>query len=90
MAARTDKVLAKGLHPVVAEYHRTNRGIWRSALERAGYSKRDARFLYELCKWVLRGMALSSIWHPTPAENRKFLTELERVVLRALPLPARA
>jgi len=86
MAARTDKVLAKGLHPVVADYHRTNRAIWCSALERAGYSKRDARFLYELCKWVLRGMALTSMWHPTPASNRKFLAELERTVLRAVPV----
>ena len=85
IAARTDKVLAKGLHPVVAEYHRTNRGIWRSALERAGYSKRDALFLYELCKWVLRGMALTSMWHPTPAANGKFLTEIERLVLRSIP-----
>jgi AcrR family transcriptional regulator len=85
IAARTDKVLAKGLHPVVAEYHRTNRGIWCNALERAGYTKRDARFLYELCKWVLRGMALTSMWHPTPAANRKFLADLERTVLSAVP-----
>jgi len=89
IAARTDRVLAKGLHPVVAEYHRTNRSIWRSALERAGYAERDARFLYELCKWVLRGMALTSMWHPTPAQNRKFLAELERAVLRAVPPRAR-
>jgi AcrR family transcriptional regulator len=89
IAARTDKVLAKGLHPVVAEYHRTNRGIWCKALERAGYTKRDARFLYELCKWVLRGMALTSMWHPTPAANRKFLADLERTVLSAIPPRAR-
>jgi hypothetical protein len=34
---------------------------------------------------VLRGMALTSMWHPTPAANRKFLAELERSVLRAVP-----
>ncbi len=90
IAARTDKVLAKGLHPVVAEYHRTNRGIWRRALERAGYAKRDARFLYELCKWVLRGMALTSMWHPTPTQNRRFLIELERAMLRSVPAQTRA
>ncbi len=87
VAARTDRVLASGLHPVVAAYHRTNRGIWRSALERAGYSKRDAEFLYELCKWVLRGMALTSVWHPTPAANRKFLRSLERALVGAVPQP---
>jgi len=89
VAARTDRVLAKGLHPVVAEYHRTNRGIWRGALQRAGYSKRDAVFVYELCKWVMRGMALTSVWHPTPAANRKFLADLERALLRAVS-PRRA
>ncbi|MGH7004861.1 MAG: hypothetical protein ACREIP_13020, partial [Alphaproteobacteria bacterium] len=85
VAARTDRVLAKGLHPVVAEYHRTNRAIWRSALERAGYSRRDASTMYELSKWVLRGMALTSVWHPTPVSNRRFLGEMEKILLRAIP-----
>ncbi len=85
IAARTDAVLARGLHPVVAEYHRTNRTIWIAALTRGGYGAGDATMLYETCKWVLRGMALTAVWRPSPRENRRFLRRLEDLLHRAVP-----
>src|SRR5688572_20422364 len=69
VAARTDKRLAKKLHPVIVDYHNDIRRVWTRAFADAGFSPAEAAGTYEVVLYTVRGMALSSVRQARPAVN---------------------
>jgi AcrR family transcriptional regulator len=69
VAARTDKRLAKKLHPIIVDYHADIRRAWTGAFAEAGFTAREADETYEVVLHTVRGMALSSVRMPKPAVN---------------------
>ena len=69
VAARTDKRLARRLHPVIVDYHSAVRGAWTAAFAEAGFSRSEAEDTYEVVLYTVRGMALSSVRQARPAVN---------------------
>jgi AcrR family transcriptional regulator len=69
VAARTDRGLARKLHPVIVNYHDAIRRVWTAAFAEAGFGPREAADTYEVVLYTVRGMALSSVRQPKPAVN---------------------
>jgi AcrR family transcriptional regulator len=69
VAARTDKRLAKKLHPIIVAYHADIRRAWTRAFAEAGFTAREADDTYEVVLHTVRGMALSSVRQARPAVN---------------------
>lgn len=81
IAARTDRRLARRLHPIVGRYHQEMRDLWTRALEEAGYSAKDAAMLYEAILGIVRGMALKSTWRPDPRDSVRIVSAVAKAVL---------
>lgn len=69
VAARTDRRLAKKLHPIIVDYHSAIRRAWTRAFAEAGFGPREAEDTYEVVLYTVRGMALSSVRQARPAIN---------------------
>jgi AcrR family transcriptional regulator len=69
IAARTEKGLARQLHPIIVDYHSDIRRVWVAAFVEAGFSPREAEETYEVVLYTVRGMALSSVRMPKPKVN---------------------
>lgn len=80
VAARTDKRLARQLHPVVSRYHEEIRAAWTGALREAGYARRDADAIYDVILGTVRGMALTSVRMAAPAPDRRLVGRIERMI----------
>jgi len=83
-AARTDKRLARRIHPVVARYHEEIRRAWTGAFVEAGWSAAAAEETYDVILHAVRGMALTSVRMPKPAPNRRLVARVQRL-LAAVP-----
>jgi AcrR family transcriptional regulator len=84
VAARTDKRLARRIHPVVAGYHDAIRRVWTGAFVKAGWSPAAAADTYDVILHAVRGMALTSVRMPKPAPNRRLVERVQRL-LAAVP-----
>ena len=69
VAARTDKRLARKLHPIIVAYHSGIRRAWTAAFAEAGFGPREAEAIYDVVLYTVRGMALSSVRQRKPAIN---------------------
>lgn len=69
VAARTDRGLAKKLHPIIVDYHDDIRRVWTAAFVEAGFDPAEAADTYEVVLYTVRGMALSSVRQPKPKVN---------------------
>lgn len=69
VAARTDKRLARRLHPIIADYHESIRRAWTAALVDAGFRPSEAEEVYEVVLHTVRGMALTSVRQARPQVN---------------------
>jgi AcrR family transcriptional regulator len=87
IAARTDRRLARHIHPVVAHYHAAMRTAWTKALAGAGYGKAQAEEIYDIILGQVRGMALTSAWRPDPRKNARLIARVERILAESLPRP---
>jgi AcrR family transcriptional regulator len=68
-AARTDKRLARRLHPIIADYHENMRRVWIGAFVDAGFAPTEAEAAYEVVLHTVRGMALTSVRQARPTVN---------------------
>lgn len=85
IAARTDKRLARRIHPVVAHYHEAIRAVWTRALRAAGYGRAEAEAIYDVALCAVRGMALKSTWRPDPAMSSAIIGRVERMLRETTP-----
>lgn len=64
VAARTDKRLAKRIHPIIMDYHASLRRDWTRAFVETGLSATQAEEAYEVILHTVRGMSLASLRAP--------------------------
>ncbi|MBS0535864.1 MAG: TetR/AcrR family transcriptional regulator [Proteobacteria bacterium] len=75
MAARTDKPLSRIFHALYDEYRESHDDIWIEALVKEGYARVRAKAFVRATQYLLRGMALTSVWHVPHADFRAALRE---------------
>ncbi len=82
--ARRNKALAKVNTPVVRDFRDAVETIWIDALCAAGYSRRRVQSVVKIAHYVLRGMALASVWQPRKSEFTALLETWHGMVRREL------
>lgn len=82
--ARRNPSLAKVNTPVVRDFRQAVEAIWIDALCAAGYRRRSVQSVVKIAHYVLRGMALTSVWQPRKAEFPELLEAWEGMVRREL------
>jgi AcrR family transcriptional regulator len=82
--ARRNPSLAKVNTPVVRDFRLAVEAIWIDALCAAGYRRRSVQSVVKIAHYVLRGMALASVWQPRKAEFPELLEAWEGMVRREL------
>lgn len=85
IAARTDRRLARHIHPIVARYHAAMRAAWTKALAGAGYGRAEGEAVYDIILGQVRGMALTSSWRPDPAKNARLIGRVARMIEASIP-----
>ncbi|MGH7002723.1 MAG: TetR/AcrR family transcriptional regulator [Alphaproteobacteria bacterium] len=85
VAARTDKRLARQLHPIIVHYHAAIRAAWTASLRDAGYARRDAEEIYDIVLGTVRGMALTSVRMLVPKPNLQLVGRVERMLRDSIP-----
>jgi AcrR family transcriptional regulator len=82
--ARRNPSLAKVNTPVVRDFRLAVEAIWIDALCAVGYRRRNVQSVVKIAHYVLRGMALASVWQPRKAEFPELLEAWEGMVRREL------
>lgn len=82
--ARRNKELAKVNTPVVRQFREILNTIWIDALCDAGYERRSAESFVKMTHYLLRGMALTSIFQSYRLEYPKMLDNWRRIASREL------
>lgn len=82
--ARRNPALAKANTPVVRDFRNALEAIWIDALCTSGYPRRSVRSVVKIAHYVLRGMALTSVWQPVKPENAELLKAWQSMVRREL------
>lgn len=76
VAARTDKRLARRIHPIILDYHAAVRRAWTGAFVDSGLGEKDAAEAYEVILYTVRGMALASLRPPQPQVNEALVARI--------------
>ena len=71
--ARHKPTLGRMNSPVVQTFRHLLNSIWIDALCEAGYERKSAVTFIKMTHYLLRGMALTSLWQPQPSEYRAVL-----------------
>lgn len=79
VVARHRPVLAKINTPVVRKFRDLLNAIWIDALWAAGYERAGVETFIKMTHYLLRGMALTSLWQPQRLEYRALLAEWRRM-----------
>lgn len=82
--ARRNSELAKVNTPVVRRFREMLNAIWIDALCNAGYEKRSVVSFVKMTHYLLRGMALTSIFQTRRSEYPKMLDDWRRIAGREL------
>jgi AcrR family transcriptional regulator len=82
--SRRDPALSKLNTPVVRQFRNTVDAVWIDALCAAGYETEGVRSFVKLTHYVLRGMALASVFQPKKSEFPALLEEWRRMGRREL------
>lgn len=82
--ARRNPELAKVNTPVVRQFRNILNAIWIDALCDAGYERRSVESFVKMTHYLLRGMALTSIFQTRRSEHPKMLDEWRRIAIREL------
>jgi hypothetical protein len=82
--ARRNPSLAMVNTPVVRDFRLAVEAIWIEALCAAGSRRRNVQSVVKIAHYVLRGMALASVWQPRKAEFPELLEAWEGMVRREL------
>jgi AcrR family transcriptional regulator len=75
VAARSDPLMNAPFDAFMRDYRQTMNDIWMKAFVRAGYSEEQASFTIMSTLYVIRGMAINSIWQKNMPYYRSFLRE---------------
>jgi AcrR family transcriptional regulator len=93
VAARSDPLMNAPFDRFMDDYRKTMNEIWLKAFMRAGYSEADASFTIMSTLFIIRGMAINSIWQKNLPYYRSFLrewTKIERAgALKGARIPVR-
>jgi AcrR family transcriptional regulator len=79
VAARSDPLMNAPFDVFMRDYRETMNEIWLKAFIRAGYSEADASFTIMSTLYVIRGMAINSIWQKNLPYYRSFLREWAKI-----------
>ncbi len=77
--ARSDPLMNAPFDAFMHDYRKTMNEIWLKAFMRAGYSEADASFVMMSTLYVIRGMAINSIWQKNLPYYRSFLREWAKI-----------
>ncbi len=75
VAARTDARLSRLFHRLYAKYRRSHDDIWIEAMVAEGYARDRVEIFLRATQYLLRGMALTSVWDISKAGFRGALRE---------------
>jgi AcrR family transcriptional regulator len=93
VAARSDPLMNAPFDRFMDDYRKTMNEIWLKAFMRAGYSEADASFTIMSTLFIIRGMAINSIWQKNLPYYRSFLREWAKIertgALRGARVPVR-
>lgn len=79
IAARSDPLMNAPFDAFMHDYRKTMNEIWLKAFMRAGYSESQASFTIMSTLYVIRGMAINSIWQKNLPYYRSFLREWAKI-----------
>lgn len=79
IAARSDPLMNAPFDVFMRDYRKTMNEIWMKAFVRAGYSEEQASFTIMSTLYVIRGMAINSIWQKNMPYYRSFLREWGKI-----------
>lgn len=85
VAARTDKRLARRLHPIILDYHAAVRRAWTGAFAESGLGEKDAAEAYEVILYTVRGMALASLRPPRPQVDEALVARVTAMLEQRYP-----
>jgi AcrR family transcriptional regulator len=88
--ARHRPMLARTNTPVVRKFREHLNAIWIDALCEAGYERKSAETFIKMTHYLLRGMALTSLWQPQTAEYRALLADWRHIGVSQLKLVRKA
>jgi AcrR family transcriptional regulator len=87
IAARSDRALARVVHPIVQDARDVLNGIWTKTLEAAGYPRENAQQFVELTGYLLRGVFLVQNWLPYQIDRAEVVEVWRRLAPLALGRP---
>lgn len=79
VVARHNQTLARINTPVVRKFRHQLNAIWIDALCEGGYERASTEIFIKMTHYLLRGMALTSLWQPQTSEYRALLAEWQRM-----------
>lgn len=82
VAARTDLGLSNEYNHLIGKTRDEIDAIWMSVFVEAGFSRKRAFLLMSLSHNLMRGMAISSLWGTSSADNDKLVDEWRRLILQ--------
>jgi AcrR family transcriptional regulator len=93
IAARADPLMNAQFDVFMQKYRKTMNEIWMKAFMRAGYSEAEASFTIMSTLYIIRGMAINSIWQKNLSYYRAFLREWLKIerkgALKGARIPVR-
>lgn len=90
VAARHKPMLGQINTPVVRKFRHLLNAIWIDALCEAGYERKSVETFIKMTHYLLRGMALTSLWQPQTSEYRALLAEWRSIATGLLKLTKKA
>jgi AcrR family transcriptional regulator len=80
VAARTDLALSNDYNQLIGQTRVEIDAIWMSVFDDAGISRQRTFLLMSLTHNLMRGMAISSLWGTSSAENDELVDEWRRLI----------
>jgi AcrR family transcriptional regulator len=79
VAARTEPALSRIFHALYREHRGSHDDIWIEALVRAGYDRAGVKTFVGMTNYLLRGLALTSVWQKDRKALRAALHDWRRI-----------
>ena len=73
IAARSDRTLARPLHPIIQDARDVLNGIWIDTLDAAGYPRESAQQFIELTHYLFRGVFFVATWLPYRIDRKEVI-----------------
>lgn len=86
IAARSDRALARVIHPIAKDARQVLNGIWADTLDAAGYPRENAQRFIELTHYLLRGLFLVTTWLPYRIDRAEILEIWQQLAPKVLAL----